>query len=397
MNIGNNQQKHTAVRFVLRLILFMFLLATGCASIHEATEIADDVYLHTIEMPHEVLHSFETQIEKLLLQMTVEEKIGQLFICRIPGRTTLNAATLALINDLHIGGFILFSYNISYIEQVQQLTADLQEASKIPLFIAIDEEGGRVSRIQSLFTPRIGSALSIGQNGDTQAAYNAMHTIGERLALLGINMNFAPVADIWYNPSNTVIGNRAYGSEPELVGRMTAAAVHGLRGTGVLAVIKHFPGHGGTREDSHEEMAVYPHNMDRFNTFEAIPFRYGIEAGTDGVMTGHIASPQIHPDTPLLPAVFSAYLMQDVLRNEWKYDGLIITDALDMRGLTRYYSVEEIVVNAFLAGADILLMPADTQKAVYTMREAYYDGRITAERLDASVRRILLAKYRSTD
>jgi beta-N-acetylhexosaminidase len=207
-------------------------------------------------------------------------------------------------------------------------------------------------------------------------------------------MNFAPVADIWSNPSNTVIGDRAYGSEPELTGKMTAAAVRGLRAAGVLAVIKHFPGHGDTREDSHEEKAVYPHNMERFNTFEAIPFRRGIEAGADGVMTGHIASPQIHPDTPALPAVFSPYLMRQVLRNEWRYDGLIITDALDMRGLTQYYSDEEIAINSFLAGADILLMPADTQKAVFAVREAYNDGRITVERLDASVRRILRAKLK---
>ncbi|MCL2027822.1 MAG: glycoside hydrolase family 3 protein [Bacteroidales bacterium] len=342
----------------------------------------------------------ETFVEEQLARMSVDEKIGQLIIAKIPGKQTVNAATRALINDYHIGGFILFAENISSIEQVKRLTADLQaliEAVHPPLFISIDDEGGRVARTRNLFRPRIGTAYSIGQTRDTQNAYNAAHTIGTRLHGLGVNLNFAPVADIWSNPANTVIGDRAYGREPRITGEMVAAAVRGFREAGVLAVVKHFPGHGDTKQDSHDERAIHQHDKTRFDTLEAYPFQRGIAAGADGVMMGHISTPKVHPEEPTLPAVFSPYWIQEVLRNDWGYEGLVITDALDMGGVTRYYSGNEIVLKAFLAGVDILLMPANAGNAVQALRDAYHDGRITDERLDASVRRILRAKYRVSE
>ena len=335
----------------------------------------------------------ESYIEGHLSRMSVDEKIGQLFVVRLSGGHVINSTARALMNDYHIGGFILFAPNVSSIEQVQRLTSALQEASSFPLFIAIDEEGGRVSRIRTLFNPRIGTAYSIGQSGDTQNAYDAAYTIGERLGKLGVNMNFAPVADIWSNPVNSVIGDRAYGREPNITGEMTAAAVRGFREAGVLSVVKHFPGHGDTNEDSHYEQAVYPHDKERFDSIEAYPFRRGIEAGADGVMIGHIVTPQMHPDEPALPAVLSGYWIQEILRKDWGYDGLVITDALDMEGLTRYYSGEEIALRAFAAGGDILLMPVNVSIAVNAIRNAYNQGSITEERLDESVRRILRAKY----
>jgi beta-N-acetylhexosaminidase len=207
-------------------------------------------------------------------------------------------------------------------------------------------------------------------------------------------MNFAPVADIWTNPANTVIGDRAFGTEPELVAEMTAAAVRGLRSSGVLAVIKHFPGHGDTIEDSHYNLAFYHHDRERFNQIEAIPFQRGIEAGTDGVMIGHIATPLF--GTGNLPATFSSYLMEQVLRSEWGFEGLIVTDALDMRGLTNYYTHDEIVINAFVNGADVLLMPVNPEQAITAMIEAYREGRFSEERLNESLRRILEAKMQFT-
>jgi beta-N-acetylhexosaminidase len=275
----------------------------------------------------------------------------------------------------------------------------------LPLFIAIDEEGGRVSRAGFLFddlpTP---AAFTIGNGGDTNAAYQYARTIGARLAQLGVNMNFAPVADIWTNPANTVIGNRAFSACPHIAGQMVAATIQGLQAEGILSVIKHFPGHGDTYEDSHYHLAFYPHERERFNTIEAIPFLAGIAAGADGVMVGHLSTPLLQNKEPILdwmgdwlengslPATFSDFWLQDILRGEMGFNGLIITDALDMRALTNHFTPEQIALGAFLAGADILLMPTHPERAFYALLEAFHAGIITEERIDASVRRIIEIK-----
>ena len=349
----------------------------------KADEAIEEIILEDIEIALEV-----DPLDEFINNMSLEEKIGQLFIARMPRM----AQAESLIRNYHIGGFILFGGDVSSIEQVQDLTAQLQDASDIPLFIAVDEEGGRVSRVGRLFAERSGSAFSIGQTGDTQNAYDAYYNIGTKLRYLGFNMNFAPVADVWSNPANTVIGDRAFGTEPELVAEMVAAAVKGLQSADVLAVIKHFPGHGDTYEDSHYNRSFYHHDRARFDAVEAIPFRRGIEAGADGVMMGHIITPQILTETPNLPATFSSYFMEQVLREEMGFDGLIITDALDMSALSRYYSQEEIVLNAFINGADILLMPDNPGVAINAMIRAFNDGYFTEERLHESLRRILIHK-----
>ncbi|MCL2500931.1 MAG: glycoside hydrolase family 3 protein [Defluviitaleaceae bacterium] len=305
-----------------------------------------------------------------------------------------------------VGGIILFGNNVSSVEQVQKLTTDLQAvAAPLPLFIAIDEEGGRVSRVGRLFDDLPApAAFAIGNTGDTNVAYEAARTIGRRLMQLGVNMNFAPVADVWTNPSNTVIGNRAFGSDAYVCGEMVAAFVRGLHAEGIFSVVKHFPGHGDTYEDSHYRMAFYPHGRERFDTVEAVPFLAGIAAGADGVMAGHISTPLLQNEEPVLdwmgpwlesgtlPATFSDFWLQDVLRGEMGFDGLIITDALDMRALTDHFTVEQIALGAFLAGADILLMPTHTERAFYALLDAYHTGVFTTERLHDSLRRILNAK-----
>ena len=327
-------------------------------------------------------------IDEFISQMSIYEQIGQLFIARMPN---MRYAEL-LIREHHIGGFILFGSDVSSTDQVQRLTSELQEMSEIPLFIAVDEEGGRVSRVGRLFPERALAPFAIGSTGDIQLAYQTYYAIGGQLAYLGFNMNFAPVADIWSNPANRVIGDRSFGTEPDLVAKMVTAAVEGLHSAGILAVIKHFPGHGDTVEDSHYHMAFYHHDRVRFNEMEAIPFISGIEAGAEGVMMGHIATPLILTETPSLPATFSSYFMEQILRQEMGFDGLIITDALDMGALTRYYSPEEIVLYAFLNGADILLMPNNPSQAIGFMVDAFKEGRFTEERLHESLRRILRHK-----
>jgi beta-N-acetylhexosaminidase len=341
-----------------------------------------------------------------LEQLTIEEKIGQLLMPRLAWQTKEITPQYAdWLARYPVGGIILFSDNVTSIEQVQKLTADLQATQEnLPLFIAVDEEGGRVSRVGRLFDSLIPPAFTIGSGGNPNAAYEAARTIGQRLVYLGFNMNFAPVADVWTNPANTVIGNRAFSRDPFVAGEMAAAAIYGLQKEGILSVVKHFPGHGDTYEDSHFRLAFSRIDRERFDAVEAIPFIQGIAAGTDGVMVGHISSPHLQNKEPILewmgpwlesgslPATFSDFWLQDVLRGEMGFNGLIITDALDMRALTDHFTVEQITVGAFLAGADILLMPTRPERAFYALLDAYHTGLITTERLHASLQRILNAK-----
>ena len=340
--------------------------------------------------------------------MTLQEQIGQLIMPRLPWQTTqLTPALRQWLEDYPVGGIILFSDNVVSIAQVQALTTDLQDASSIPLFIATDEEGGSVSRVGRLFDNSdfpILPALEVGRTGDTEIAYQTGRTIGVQLLSLGINMNFAPVADVWTNPANTVIGNRAFGQDPETASLMVESTVRGLYSAGVMSVVKHFPGHGDTYEDSHFLLAVYPHDRERFDQIEAPPFISGIQADTDGVMIGHIATPQLqNPTAPLewmepwleagnLPATFSDFWLQDILRGEMEFEGLIITDALDMRALTDNFTPAQIAVGTFIAGADILLMPTDVTATFDALIAALNEGIFDEERLHQSLRRIFWAK-----
>ena len=345
-------------------------------------------------------------VDYWLEQLTLEEKIGQLFMLRLPWQTTaVNSNIRNTMEQIPVGGIILFGDNVNSVQQVQTLTADLQNLARLPLFISTDEEGGRVSRVGRLFeggaTP---PAFEIGREGNPQLAYEMGQLNAERLLSLGINMNFAPVADIWSNPANTVIGNRAFGHTPEEVSLGVVATIDGLQDSGVFAVLKHFPGHGDTYEDSHFQLAFHNHGLDRFNEMESIPFIYGINAGVTGVMMAHISTPEISQNPPVLdflapwvengnlPATFSDFWIQDILRGKMGFDGLIITDALDMRALTNYFTDGQIALAAFLAGVDILLMPVNATNAFEALLEGYHTGLFDMTRLDESVRRILTAK-----
>jgi len=339
-----------------------------------------------------------------LSQLTLEEKIGQLIMPRLPWQTTvINTDRAAWLYDIPFGGFILFSDNVESISQVQTLVNDLQAQARLPLFISTDEEGGRVSRVGRLFGGATPSAYEIGGMYNI-AAYEFGRENAHRLQRLGINMNFAPVADVWSNPANAVIGNRAFGHSANVVGPNVAATVEGLQSGGVFATLKHFPGHGDTYEDSHYQLAFHNHDINRFWEVEALPFKAGIEAGATLIMTGHISTPQISGHSVLLPwmepwiesgylpATFSDFWLQEILRNRLGFEGLIITDGLEMRALTDHFTCGQIALGAFLAGADILLIPANPTEAFQALLDGYHQGYFDRDRLNASVRRILQAK-----
>jgi beta-N-acetylhexosaminidase len=324
----------------------------------------------------------------LLAGLSLEQKVGQLFMLGFDG-TTVTPANRALIHDLHLGGVTLFGRNIEDAQQLTQLNHQLQPlADGVPLFISIDQEGGLVMRVTRGATIFPGN-MALGATRDVGLARRVAQAQADELLAMGVNMNLAPVVDVNSNPANPVIGVRAFGSEPELVSQMGVATIEGFQAAGLSAVAKHFPGHGDTAVDSHLD-------LPRVESLELEPFRAAIQAGVDGVMLGHLVVPGDDRAATLSRAV-----VMGLLRQELGYDGLILTDALDMRAITRDRSVGEAAVEAFEAGADLLLVAGITDEDRALLAEAprlllaaVQSGRISEERLEASVLRVLETKRR---
>lgn len=339
-------------------------------------------------------------IDSLLADMTTEEMVGQVFMlaCRNDeGGNPVRSASQgfgALVTAYKLGGVILFSENIDTVEQTTGLIADLQAASPIPLFVAVDEEGGKVSRVGA--NPKMGATqfppmAQVGAAGDPSLARDVGRVIAAELRALGFNMDMAPVADVHTNPKNPVIGDRAFSGDPQVAAGMVSAFVTGMQGEGVAAVVKHFPGHGDTDADTHTGAVSVTHDLDRLRAVELVPFAAGIDAGAYGVMTAHIQVPHVTGDDT--PATLSPAILTDLLRDEMGFSGLILADALEMKAITGRYGSGEACVQSFLAGADILLMPASPQEACQGMLAAVEEGVISRERLLESVARILSVKY----
>ena len=346
----------------------------------------------------------------LLAGMTLREKVGQLFLIRPESLCT--ALTPAQVHDASgwgvtvwaqemgerlaeypAGGIVLFGKNLEDPVQLAQLMEGARAAAgRVPLLFGIDEEGGQVARLANspgFDLPRFGEMAEIGAAGDAAAAREVGGAIGGYLAQYGFSLDFAPVADLWTNPENTVIGRRAFGSDPALVSRMVAAEIEGLQEQGVLACIKHFPGHGDTEGDSHDGYVLLNRSWEQLQSRELIPFVENL-GNTDLVMVAHILLPQVTDDG--LPASLSPELIGGRLRGELGYDGLVVTDSLAMGAITERYASGESAVLAFAAGADLLLMPQDYAEAFDAVLSAVERGEISQQRLDESVLRILRAK-----
>ena len=335
----------------------------------------------------------ENRIEEQLKEMSLEEKIGQMLIVSYEG-TSVTEELFSLLNQVKPGGFILFSNNFSDYEQTQKLIADIKSTSEIPMFISIDQEGGRVQRIKNLSDQEvtiIPPMYEIGLTRDEDFAYQVGKVIGEELRVFDINMDFAPVLDIYSNPNNTVIGDRSFGTTSDIVSTMAISLASGLQDTGVISVYKHFPGHGDTLEDSHDTLPIVTKTKEELMNFELIPFIQAIENGAEAIMVGHIAVPSITKDNT--PATLSKVLIQGLLKDELGFQGLVITDGLNMKSLTNLYSQEEIYINAILAGVDILLMPEFSLNTIEIIKNAVLNGEISEERIDDAVTKILTLKH----
>ena len=344
-------------------------------------------------------HDIRHRITAMLTTMTLRQKVGQVFILAF--RKTHNNQPLRVINttvqrhieQYHPGGIVLFGENIDTIDQTVTLITDLQASSVLPLFIAVDEEGGRVSRLNAsgkMHATKLPGNGVLGRTGDTELSYKTGRFIGQQLMSLGFNMNFAPVADLNSSSGNSFIGDRSFGDDPDNVGRMVATMVKGMQQQNISSVLKHFPGHGDTSADTHKGTVTFEHHYERLRSRELIPFISGIGAEADGIMTAHIRLPSVTNGD--VPATLSEEILTDILRDEIGYDGLILTDALEMVAITKYWSPEEAAVMAFQAGADILLLPPSYERAYNALLNAITDGRITEKRLDESIRRILRVK-----
>lgn len=342
----------------------------------------------------------DRQVSRILRSLSVEERLGQLIFPAImkdrAGRsiTAVTAEVRELIERVQPGGLILFGPNFTTLEGTRALLDELQTLSEIPLVFAVDQEGGLVSRLtesSQLPATRIPGAATVGAAGSEELARRLGEVIGAELRSLGIVMNLAPVADVNTNPENPVIRDRAYGSDPEKVADIVAAVVEGIQSQGVAAVLKHFPGHGDTYDDTHLSSATVYHDLERLRAVELVPFEAGIAAGARGVMSGHISVPEVLGSEE--PATFSSELLNELLREELGFDGLLITDSLSMAALINYYSQEEIVYRALEAGNDVLLRPLYAHRAYDALLAGVASGRVSEEQVDESVRRILRFKF----
>lgn len=361
----------------------------------EETETAEETTLSEEEL-------LETEIREIIDSMNLEEKIAQLFVVTPEAITGVSCVTIAgdiskeSINTWPVGGLIFFEKNLVSTEQVQAMLSGFQtyseERTGLPLFLCVDEEGGTVARVagnESFDVEDVGDMADIGASGDTQNAYDAGVTIGTYLSALGFNVDFAPVADVWSNPENTVVKYRSFGSDADLVAEMAASLLEGLESCGVYGTYKHFPGHGDTTGDTHDGYSYSAKTLEELYECEFIPFIEGIENGVSFIMAAHISLPNVTGDDT--PASMSGTIL-GILRNDLDYEGIIITDALNMEAITETYTSAEAAVAALEAGADILLMPEDFESAFYGVLEAVENGTITEERIDESLERIIRVK-----
>lgn len=344
-----------------------------------------------------------SKVEAVLARMSVEDKVGQLFMPVLygPAADTVSGENQArfgvgtpakAVAKYRPGGVILFPWadNVKNVRQVVALTNGLQKASpEIPLLVGADQENGRVSRMAPLVTQMPGASV-IGSTGDPALARRAAKVTGTELRALGINLDFAPVADVNINPRNPVIGPRAYGSDPKKVAPMVAAAVQGFHDAGIASTAKHFPGHGDTNVDSHSGLPVIQHSLSQWNKLDAPPFAAAIGKDIDAIMSAHVVMPKLDPSGD--PATLSKPILTGLLREKLGFDGVVSTDALDMAGVRKKYGDGQVAVRAIQAGADLLLMPPDFPKAYGAVLAAVKSGKISTARLDQSVRRLLKLK-----
>lgn len=380
----------------ISLMCVFLLLCTACGATPEQSAEPTPPDEETQLSPKED-NPIKASAETLLSSMTLEDKIYQLFFVTPEALTDMGCVTAAgettknAIESRPVGGVIYFAKNFETPTQTKDMLSGIQSFSRIPLFLAVDEEGGRVSRLganSAMNFPHLPPMGTIGASDDTGKAYDAGLTIGRALFDLGFNVDFAPVADVLIHPNNTEIGDRSFSADPQVNASMVSAFTKGLKETGIAPTLKHFPGHGATVNNSHLGRTESTRTLEQMRTSELLPFISGIEAGADFIMVSHLTATQISDK----PCTLSSEIMTDLLRTELGYEGIIITDSMQMGAITNSYSSGEAAVMALSAGADMILMPLSLSNAVQGVTDAVKNGTLLEETIDKKVTRILKVK-----
>ncbi|MCI1777964.1 MAG: beta-N-acetylhexosaminidase [Paenibacillus lautus] len=337
----------------------------------------------------------EDEIAELMNNMTVEEKVGQLVLVGLEG-TAMDETSRKLVKDHHVGGFILFKDNIESVEQSVKLLNDLKEANTanpVPLWLSIDEEGGRVTRFPEEYV-KLPSSGKVGSKGDLALTKRVGGLIAQKVAGLGLNMVFAPVLDIHSNPNNPVIGDRSFGTTAETVTKHGIASMKAIQEKGVVPVVKHFPGHGDTSVDSHLGLPVVEHDLKRLHDLELVPFQQAINEGADVVMVAHLLMKSIDPDTP---SSYSKPVINDLLREEMGFKGVVITDDMTMGAISGSTDIGEASVKSVVAGSNMVLIGHEyalEEAVIQALTKAVRNGAIPEQMLNDRVRTTLELKQK---
>ena len=351
------------------------------------------------EVPEEPQEEVDP-VQEQLSSLTLEEKIGQMILAGVQG-TTLDDQAKQMITDQKVGGIIFYANNVSTLEGTAKFVQSIKEANQsnpVPIFMSVDQEGGKVSRMPET-VESIPSSRKVGETKDSALAETMGELLARQVQLAGFNVDFAPVLDVNSNPKNPVIGDRSFGSSAELVSRMGIAEMKGLRNEGIIPVVKHFPGHGDTSVDSHLDLPVVNKTEKQLAELEWIPFQAAVKEQVEAVMVAHILFPKLDPDHP---ASLSDVIIGEHLRGKFNYDGVVITDDLSMGAIAKNYKLDQAALATVKAGSDILLVAHsyESAKTIFdTLISAVKSGKITESRIDESVYRILALKqqYKLSD
>ena len=377
--IGDNMKK------ILTLIMILIVI-TGCNS-----NIKNEIETTKNEETKKEL-TIEDIVEEKMSKMTIEEKIAQMLVVYY-SKDEVDSTLKNVFTTNTPGGFILMKDNITTYEKTKKFVDNLKNLSDVPLIISIDQEGGNVQRLKAITdkdATNIPYMYNVGLKNDTKLTYKIGKVIAEELRTIGVNVDYAPVLDIYSNPNNTVIGKRSFGKTKELVSNHSIELAKGLMDNKVVPTYKHFPGHGDTAVDSHVGLPIINKTYDELKKEELVPFINAINNDAKIIMVGHLALPKITGDNT--PATLSKKIVTDILKNDLGYKGLVITDGLNMGALTKNYTDEQIYVGAINAGCDLLLMPNGSKKAIEIIK-----NNIDEKRIDESVRKILIFKYTYLD
>jgi beta-N-acetylhexosaminidase len=373
--------------YVTVILLLIFTLFIGCGLDISKSKKPD---IETKPEPESV-DPIAEQLDKL----TLDEKIGQMLMFGIDGYE-ISGNTKKLIDKDKIGGFIIMGDNVQSSTQLRKLMNSLKQQNSqnnIPLFLSVDEEGGRISRMPKEFKS-LPTNEAIGKINNKEFSYNIGSIIAEQISAFGFNMDFAPVLDINSNPKNPVIGNRSFGSNAQVVSDLGVETMKGIQSRNVIPVIKHFPGHGDTSVDSHKGLPSVNNDLNRLESFEFIPFSKAIDEGAEVVMIAHILLKKIDEKNP---SSMSKTIITDILRNKLKFQGVVITDDMTMGAIIKNYKIGEAAVKSVKAGSDIVLVCHgynNEMEVISALKKAVGDGDISQERIDESVYRILKLKQK---